>query len=94
MSIPSSYTSHLSPVSSAKLHALVSCAIDKEKVYRTFPFYVEAMLGLSALLMSDSISNLIHGVCKLEPLLAPLKHFKFILCVSLSSPKGLPSSSV
>ena len=32
ISIPSSYTSHLSPVSSAKLHALVSQAIDKEKV--------------------------------------------------------------
>ena len=32
VSIPCSYTSHLSPVSSAKLHSLVSCAIDKEKV--------------------------------------------------------------
>ena len=32
VSIPCSYTSHLSPVSSAKLHALVSSAVDKEKV--------------------------------------------------------------
>jgi protein arginine N-methyltransferase 5 len=34
ISIPSSYTSHLCPVSSAKLHALVSTAIDKEKETR------------------------------------------------------------
>ena len=32
ISIPSSYTSHLAPVATAKLHALVSIAIDKEKV--------------------------------------------------------------
>ena len=32
VSIPCCYTSYLCPVSSAKLHALVSTAIDKEKV--------------------------------------------------------------
>ncbi|CAI8040960.1 Protein arginine N-methyltransferase 5, partial [Geodia barretti] len=44
VSIPCSYTSHLSPVSSAKLHSLVSCAIDKEKAYPLHQFDIPSVV--------------------------------------------------